>query len=345
MKKKTKVLPNSLKWIFAVLVVIFIYFVYIFFAPNFTYEGPDKQYLCIPDSTSELELNQLIEREFKVYNMGSLNQVMIILQYKNIRSGRYLVTKGMSNFQFVRMLRSGRQTPVQLKFNNIRTKEQLAGRLSAQLMADSIQILNLLNDSAYLAKSGLNPNNSISIFIPNTYEVFWNMDAQDIFNRMKKEYDNFWTNDRKSKADSIPLTPLEVSTLASIVEEETNGKVERPVVAGLYINRLKINMPLQADPTLKFAVGNFALRRITGEQIKVNSPYNTYKNTGLPPGPIRVATPQGIDAILNYQQHKYIFMCAKETLNGEHNFAENYNEHQKNARKYQKALNERKIFK
>jgi UPF0755 protein len=345
MKKKNRVLPNSLKWIFAVLVAIFIYFVYIFFAPNFTYEGSDKQYLCIPDSTSELELNQLIEREFKVYNMSSLNQVMIILHYKNIRSGQYLVTKGMSNFLFVRMLRSGRQTPVQLKFNNIRTKEQLAGRLSVQLMADSIQILNLLNDSAFLAKSGLNPNNSISIFIPNTYEVFWNMDAQDIFNRMKKEYENFWTNERKSKADSIPLTPLEVSTLASIVEEETNGKVERPVVAGLYINRLKINMPLQADPTLKFAVGNFALRRITGEQIKVNSPYNTYKNTGLPPGPIRVATPQGIDAVLNYQQHKYIFMCAKETLNGEHNFAENYIEHQRNARKYQKALNDRMIYK
>ncbi len=334
-----------MKWIFAILAAIFVYFVYIFFAPNLSYNDTENQYLCIADSTSELELNQLIETEFIVYNMSSLKQVMVLLQYQKIRSGRYLVTKGMSNFQFVRMLRSGRQTPVQLKFNNIRTKEQLAGRLSAQLMADSIKILNLLNDSAFLANLGLNANNSISIFIPNTYEVFWNMDAQEIFKRMKKEYDIFWTDERRSKADSIPLTLLEVSTLASIVEEETNGKAERPVVAGLYINRLKINMPLQADPTLKFAVGDFGLRRITGEQIKVNSPYNTYKNIGLPPGPIRIVTPEGIDAVLNYQQHKYIYMCAKETLNGEHNFAENYKEHQLNARKYQKALNERKIFK
>lgn len=345
MKKKTKALPNSLKWIFAILLAILVYFVYVFFAPNFTYDGEEKQYLCIPDGTSENQLYKQIENEFKVYNMSSLKQVASLLQYQKIRSGRYLVTKGMSNFQFVRMLRSGRQTPVQLKFNNIRTKEQLAGRLSAQLMADSTMILNLLNDSTFLANSGLNPNNSISIFIPNTYEVFWNIDAKQVFDRMKKEYDIFWTDERKSKADSIPLTPLEVSTLASIVEEETNGKSERPMVAGLYINRLKIDMPLQADPTLKFAVGNFALRRITGEQIKVNSAYNTYKNTGLPPGPIRIATPGGIDAVLNYKQHKYIYMCAKETLNGEHNFAENYKEHQLNARKYQKALNDRKIFK
>lgn len=345
MNKKTKFFPKLLKWILVALSAIFVYFAYILFAPNFTYKSTEKQYLCIPDSTSQNKLYQQIESEFKVYNMSALKQVAALLQYKKIRSGRYLVTKGMSNFQFVRMLRSGRQTPVQLKFNNIRTKEQLSGRLSAQLMADSTKILNLLNDSAFLSNSGLNPNNSISIFIPNTYEVFWNMNAQDIFKRMKKEYDIFWTDERKNKADSIPLTPLEVSTLASIVEEETNGKSERPMVAGLYINRLKLNMPLQADPTLKFAVGNFALRRITGEQIKVNSPYNTYKNTGLPPGPIRIATPEGIDAVLNFKQHKYIYMCAKETLNGEHNFAENYKEHQINARKYQKALNDRKIFK
>ncbi len=345
MNKKTKVFPKLLKWLFVALCAVFVYFAYILFAPNFAYKGIEKQYLCIPDSTSENKFYQQIENEFKVHNMSALKQVAALLQYQKIRSGRYFVTKGMSNFQFVRMLRSGRQTPVQLKFNNIRTKEQLSGRLSAQLMADSTLILNLLNDSVFLSHSGLNPNNSISIFIPNTYEVFWNVNAQDIFKRMKKEYDIFWTDERKNKADSIPLTPLEVSTLASIVEEETNEKFERPMVAGLYINRLKLNMPLQADPTLKFAAGNFALRRITGEQIKLNSPYNTYKNTGLPPGPIRIATPEGIDAVLNFKQHKYIYMCAKETLNGEHNFAENYKEHQLNARKYQKALNDRKIFK
>lgn len=162
---------------------------------------------------------------------------------------------------------------------------------------------------------------------------------------MKKEHDAFWTAERKAKADSIPLTPVEVSTLASIVEEETNGKAERPMVAGLYINRLKKDMPLQADPTLKFAVGDFSIKRLTIEHILKISPYNTYRNKGLPPGPIRVASPNGIDAVLNYKKHNYIFMCAKETLNGEHNFAVSYAEHQANARKYQKALDARKIFK
>ena len=263
---------------------------------------------------------------------------------QKIRPGRYEIYAGMSNFTLIRNLRSGRQKPLKLTFNNIRTKEQLAGRLGKQLMADSTKIIQLLNDSAFLSAYGLTPNTSISTFIPNTYEVFWDLDALELFERMKKEYDKFWTVDRKAKAAAIPMSELEVSTLASIVEEETNGKTERPTVAGLYINRLKIGMPLQADPTVKFAVGNFGLRRITGEHLRFISPYNTYKNTGLPPGPIRVSTPDGIDAVLNYSKHNYIFMCAKETLNGEHNFAIDYKEHKANARKYQKALNERKIF-
>ena len=161
---------------------------------------------------------------------------------------------------------------------------------------------------------------------------------------MNKEYHKFWTDERKAKAAAIPLTITEVSTLASIVEEETNNRKDRPMVAGLYINRLKAGMPLQADPTVKFALGDFGLKRILFGQLRVESPYNTYRNLGLPPGPIRVSTPEGIDAVLNYNHHNYIYMCAAETLNGEHKFAATWEEHQKNAKKYRQTLNEMKIF-
>ena len=325
--------------------VCVLYFVYILFAPNISPVGDQKAYLCIPDSSSFDDVVALLNKQAKVTNTGAFKQVSGLLRYKRIRPGRYELRRGMNNFQLVRTLRSGRQTPVKLTFNNIRTKEQLAGRLSTQLMADSASIVALMNDSAFLSTYNLTPNTSISLFIPDTYEVFWDLDAKEVFERMKKEHDAFWTAERRAKADSIPLTPAEVSTLASIVEEETNGKAERPMVAGLYINRLKKDMPLQADPTLKFAVGDFSIKRLTIEHILKISPYNTYRNKGLPPGPIRVASPNGIDAVLNYKKHDYIFMCAKETLNGEHNFAVNYAEHQANARKYQKALDARKIFK
>ena len=214
-----------------------------------------------------------------------------------------------------------------------------------QLMADSTSILKLLNDSAFLTTYNLNPNTSISLFIPNTYEVFWNINAKELFTRMNKEYSTFWTEERKAKAAAIPLTQSEVSALASIVEEETNNKTDRPMVAGLYINRLRLKMPLQADPTVKFALGDFTIKRILFGHLRTNSPYNTYKNIGLPPGPIRVSTPNGIDAVLNFSHHNYIYMCASETLNGEHKFAVTWEEHKINASKYQKELNNRKIFK
>lgn len=344
-QNKVNKLSKPLRIIGIVGGLFFIYFAYILFAPNISPKSDGKAYLCIPDSSSLEQVINLLENEAELSNTIAFKQVSVLLRYDKIRPGRYEIKSGMSNFQLVRILRSGRQTPVKLTFNNIRTKEQLAGRLSSQLMADSASILALLNDTAFLAKDSLNPNTSIALFIPNTYEVFWDMDAHELFDRMKKEYDIFWTDERKAKAAAIPMTPVQVSTLASIVEEETNGKSERPMVAGLYINRLKIDMPLQADPTLKFAVGDFSIKRLTLEHILKISPYNTYRNHGLPPGPIRVASPNGIDAVLNYVQHKYIFMCAKETLNGEHNFATTYAEHQANAKKYQKALDDRKIFK
>ena len=211
--------------------VFFLYFVYILFAPNISPKSDEKTYLCIPDSSSLEQVVILLANEADISNTMAFKQVAALLRYSKIRPGRYEIKSGMNNFQLIRILRSGRQTPVKLTFNNIRTKEQLAGRLSTQLMADSASILAVLNDTALLAKDSLNPNTSIALFIPNTYEVFWDMDAMELYNRMKKEYNSFWTNERKAKAAAIPLTPVQVSTLASIVEEETNGKSERPMVA------------------------------------------------------------------------------------------------------------------
>lgn len=334
---------KPLFWLFTTLALLFVYLIYVLFAPNIFSDKVEKSYLCIRDSSTLEVVIAELNSSARVFNVAAFKQTALLLNYKKIRPGRYELTQGMNNFNLVRILRSGRQTPVKLTFNNIRTKEQLAGRLSKLVMADSLSILSLLNDTAFLAPKGFNPATSIANFIPNTYEVFWDLDARELFERMNKEYNIFWTDERKTKAAAIPLTPVEVATLASIVEEETNGKAERTMVAGLYINRLKTDMPLQADPTLKFAVGDFSIKRLKLEHILKISPYNTYRNKGLPPGPIRVATQNGIDAVLNYVKHDYIFMCAKETFNGEHNFAVNYAEHQANARKYQKALDEREI--
>ena len=344
-KKQTVALKKPIKWLIYAALAILLYFVYILFAPNILPRNKEKAFLCIPDSSTFNDVTKLLDKDANVINMSAFKQVATLLHYEKIRSGRYALKSGMNNFQLIRILRSGRQTPVRLTFNNIRTKEQLAARLGSELMADSSSIIKLMNDTAFLATYKLNPNTAISLFIPNTYEVFWNLNAKALFERMEKEYTAFWTDERKAKAAAIPMTPTEVSTLASIVEEETNNKADRPKVAGLYINRMKAGMPLQADPTIKFALGDFSLKRILFAHLRTVSPYNTYKNLGLPPGPIRVSSEKGIDAVLNYTHHNYIYMCASETLNGEHKFAATWAEHQINAKKYQEELNKRKIFK
>lgn len=343
-KKQASTSKKPFKYIGVGVGIISVYLLYILFFPNIFPSNKEKAYLCIPDSTNFDGVVSLLEKEATIGNTFAFKQVATILRYgSKIRSGRYELKSGMNNFQLVRILRSGRQTPVQLSFNNIRTKEQLAARLGSQLMADSTSILQLLNDSAYLTQFNLNPNTSVSLFIPNTYEVFWNINAQQLFERMNKEYNTFWTDERKALAAEIPFTQAEVSTLASIVEEETNNKTDRPMVAGLYINRLKQDMPLQADPTVKFALGDFSIKRILFGHLRTKSPYNTYKNKGLPPGPIRVTSPKAIDAVLNYNHHNYIYMCASETLNGEHKFAVTWEEHSRNAKNYQQKLNQLNI--
>lgn len=343
-KKKLPRVSQNLLYVAGALALVFVYLILVLFAPNFSVSTDEKAYLKIPENSTFEQVTDSLQKNATVFSMTTFKQTATIFRYMHkIKPGRYEIKPGMNNFMLIRRLRSGNQSPVRLTFNNIRTKEQLAKRLSVQIMADSAGIVALMNDTAFLKPYGLNPNTVVAAFIPNTYEVFWNLNPRQLFDRMWKEYNLFWTDERKAKAADIPLTPVEVATVASIVEEETNNTAERPKVAGLYINRLKADMPLQADPTLKFALGDFSIKRLTLKHILFISPYNTYRNHGLPPGPIRVASGNGMDAVLNYTHHPYVYMCAKETFNGEHNFASSYAEHQKNAAKYQKALDDRNI--
>lgn len=263
----------------------------------------------------------------------------------NIHTGRYAIHPGENAYHVFSRFYRGYQEPMNLTIGSVRTLDRLARNVGRQLMIDSAEIAQLMHDSLYRQKLGYREETLPALFIPETYQVYWDMTADEFFDRMQKEHARFWNEERLKKAEAIGMTPEEVATLASIVEEETNNRAEKPVVAGLYINRLKKGMPLQADPTIKFAVQDFALRRITNDLLNVRSPYNTYLNTGLPPGPIRIPTPAGLDAVLDYTRHNYLYMCAKEDFSGTHNFASNYAEHMRNARKYWAALNKRKIFK
>lgn len=270
-------------------------------------------------------------------------------QYKkysgNIHTGRYAIRPEENVYHVFSRLYRGYQEPMNLTVGSVRTLDRLARSVGKQLMIDSAEIAGLMNDSAFQQKLGYNKETLPCLFIPETYQVYWDMSAEEFFERMQKEHQKFWNQERLDKATAIGMTLTEVCTLASIVEEETNNNPEKPMVAGLYINRLHTGMPLQADPTIKFALQDFGLRRITNAHLAVKSPYNTYINAGLPPGPIRIPSPIGLDAVLNYTKHNYLYMCAKEDFSGTHNFASNYAEHMKNARRYWNALNERKIFK
>ena len=276
--------------------------------------------------------------------IGSFKQLAGMLKYPaNMRTGRYAVEPGMNNLALLNNLRRGHQEATRVTFNNIRFKQDLAERLAGQLMIGEDDLLPLLADSVYCASLGFTPETILALFIPNTYEVYWNISAEKLMQRMQREYKNFWSDTRLAKAKAIGMTPVEVAILASIVEEETAATDEYPIVAGLYLNRLQRGIPLQADPTVKFAVGDFSLQRILFEHLEIDSPYNTYKHAGLPPGPLRIPTIRGLDAVLNHMNHNYLYMCAKEDFSGRHNFAVTLAEHNRNANRYRAELNRRKI--
>lgn len=260
-----------------------------------------------------------------------------------VERGRYGVGPDDNMFGLFRRLKQGRQTPVKLTLPSVRTMDRLAGALGKKLMMDSAAVAQSLTDSAFCRRFGYDTATIACLFVPDTYEVYWNVSLDNFMKRMQKEHDRFWNEERRRKAAEAGLTPEEVVTLASIVDEETANNGEKPMVAGMYINRLRIGMPLQADPTIKFALRDFSLRRIYHNHLNVESPYNTYRNAGLPPGPIRIPSVAGIDAVLDHVRHDYLYMCAKEDFSGTHNFARTYSEHLANAARYSAALNRRGI--
>lgn len=261
-----------------------------------------------------------------------------------LRSGRYVVGPSDNMLGLYRRLRNGRQTPVRLTIPSVRRLARLAGTLAHNLMLDSAEVASAFADSAFTARYGYTTATLPALFIPNTYEVYWNCSLENLMQRMERENTSFWdAKGRNEAALAMGLSHEQVATLASIVDEETNYDPERATIAGLYLNRLHRGMLLQADPTVKFAVGDDTLRRIVGKHLQTDSPYNTYRYKGLPPGPIRIATIASIDAVLHAEQHDYLYFCAKEDFSGSHNFARNYDEHLANARRYQRALNERGI--
>jgi UPF0755 protein len=314
-----------------------------YFKPNI---NGKQEYLFIKTGSDFNDVYATIKSENISRDTLSFLNAAKNMQYSGkIKPGRYRLQEGMSNRAFINMLKAGNQEAVKISFQNVRLKHTLAGMVSKKLECDSASISKLLDSTEYVQKFGFNTDNVYTIFIPNSYEIYWNTDAEAFFTRMHEEYTKFWNDERKSKAKGINMSKIDVTILASIVDAEALNDNEMPTIAGLYMNRLIKGMRLEADPTVIFAANDFTIRRVLNKHLRINSPYNTYLNTGLPPGPISMPSINAIDAVLNYEKHDYIYMCAKEDFSGYHNYASTLSQHLINAKKFQQALNERNIKK
>lgn len=305
-----------------------------------TSKSPDVR-LYLPSGSSADDLRSALTSQCGSF--GSRVYTLWKLQGGTAQAahGSYVVSDGMTALEASRMLLHGRQTPVNLTFNNMRTMGDLAGRIGRVLECDSAQFLEAVD--SLLSSEGLTKAQYASAFIPDTYQFYWTDSPARVVDKLFAERSRFWNDERRAKAKSLGLTPEQVHTLASIVEEETNKADEQGTVARLYMNRLKRGIPLQADPTVKFALGDFSLRRIVGEHLKADSPYNTYRNTGLPPGPIRIAERATLQRVLDAPENNYIYMCAKSDFSGYHDFTSDYSRHRINAARYHRALSARGI--
>ncbi len=321
------------------LLITFTFYGYqIFFTPNILVDLDDRLFIVKSGATFRQVQEDLGRGRF-VNDMVSFSFLARLYDYdKSIKPGRYHLSRNMTNLQAIMLLRSGTQEPVNVTFTNVRLVSDLGERITKNLAITPEQFYSGLNEFIATNREGFNEDNVLCMFIPNTYEVYYDVTPSELIQRMNSEYKIFWNADRKRKADSIGLSPIEVSILASIVQAETVKPDEAPMIAGLYLNRLKKNIALQADPTLVFAVGDFTLKRVLNEHKEVNSPYNTYKHVGLTPGPINMPQIETIDAVLSAKNHSFIYMCAKEDFSGYHNFTASFNEHINNAKRYQRAL-------
>lgn len=337
MKNKSKVLKITLAIGLLIVVSVFV----LFFTNN-TKIDKDEVFVHVPTGSNFEDVKKIISPFVK--NMASFEFMAARRSYpEHVKPGRFLIKKGMNTFQLVSTMR--RNVPVDLAFNNQERLENLCERLSSQIEPDTSKLLNSFTDSVFLKKNGFTAENVFAMFLPNTYQVYWNISADDFRDKMLKEYNKFWNKERIAKATALNLTPVQVITLASIVHKESVKKSERPVIAGVYLNRLKQGMPLQADPTVIYAKklkeNNFdqIIKRVIHEDLFINSPYNTYLFEGLPPSPIAMPDVDAIDAVLNAEKHNYIYFCASIEKFGYHVFASDYAEHQKNAKKYADWLN------
>ncbi len=331
--------------VFSVLVVSYKMWQMIFL-PSLNLPDSRYAYVTIPTGSDFSFVNTTLNQMKLLHYPKVFESVAKYKEYtQNVRPGRYRVTQEMSINSLINMLKAGRQEPVQVVFNSIRTPSQLAGRIGRQLEADSVDIISLLRDSVFLSGYGIQPREVALLFIPNTYEFFWNTSAKTFVVRMHGESEKFWNKKRVEELQQIGMTRLQAVTLASIVEMETQQNTEKQNIAGVYINRLKTKMHLQADPTLVFAHGDYSIRRVLNKHKQIDSPYNTYKYPGLPPGPICFPSIASIDAVLNYEKHDYLYFCARADFSGFHDFARTYSQHLLNARRYQKALNQLNIKK
>lgn len=307
-----------------------------------SYNGKE-QWVYIPDNSTEQAVKDSLTTRLGDSGKRIFTMWKAMDGKTTAAHGAYRIKPGDREYDIMQRLRYGQQTPVKVVFNNIRTIDQLAEKIAARLEFDADDFVAACD--SVLPAMGFKKAHYPAAFFPDSYEFYWTNKPSRVIERLCDYRNHFWNDERRAKARSMGLTPVDVATIASIVEEETAKSDERPKVARLYINRVDRNMPLQADPTVKFAVGDFSLRRITNKHLKVESPYNTYLHAGLPPGPIRIAAKSTLEAVLNAPMHNYLYMCAKEDFSGYHNFAVDYNTHLNNARRYQAELNRRKIYK
>jgi UPF0755 protein len=349
MQRKHKILMMLFIGLSTLSVTLSYYAYQMAYTPNIAVGLGDKEQriaVVIPHGAAYLQTLDTL-RKYQVFNDEmSFRAVARFLDYPQlVKPGVYAFQKDMSNLKAIRMLRSGQQTPVKLTFNNnLRTLSELAGKLSKNIGLDSATLSAYLQQPQVAKQYGFDTPTFIAMFLPNTYECYWTISQEQLLDKMKQEYEKFWNENRLQKARQVGLSPLEVSILASIVDaEQTQHDDEKPRIAGVYINRLRKNMLLQADPTLVFAHGDFTLKRVLNQHKEIDSPFNTYKYEGLPPAPIRLPSVSGLEAVLNFEQHDFIFFCAREDFSGYHNFARTNAEHERNARSYHAALNKANI--
>ena len=322
---------------------ISVYLYQMFYSPNFLINQKDK-FLMIEDNMNFNDVRNKLIQDTILNDVLSFSVLSKAMKYnQNIKSGAYKIKSNMSNYSLIKMLRSGNQTPINISFNYARKIEDLSKIITKDLKITNDEFMEFINNKKN-DLYGFNTKNIMAMFLANTYEVYWNISIESLFNKMHSEYTKFWNKERINKSNELKMSNIDVSILASIVASETLKIDEANTIAGVYINRLKKNMYLQADPTLVYAANDFSIKRVLNKHKKIASPYNTYINKGLPPGPIKLTTKEYIDAVLNYEKHKYIYFCAKDDFSGYHVFAIKLSQHNRNAKKFQKALNKRKIY-